>query len=369
MISESVAVTGKRLFHPIPHANTFGATAPTLAADFPPERTHDNEINRQYNERWAYALSVISGWAYAEGQVLADKLQFYGFPDCTVEQIDIENPAMLIVATAFFIRDRSKRVGVIAFRGTEPTSLINWLTDANTVEYRFGDGGYVHSGFFLNLEALWGDVVEAIDTAVKEGLKELYVTGHSLGGAMAVIASARLCQQNREWARRLRGVYTYGQPMVGDGAFRSTCASLFGNAAFPYRHVYRNDVVPCLPPTSIDRTFVHFGDCRIAGSYDDRWHRNKRRDRRADLFGLASILASFVTSRIDALHRISVPYSLDDHSPLGYIEVSRNSVPGVATRTNPNGQQGQSVLTRLASNTLHSFGAVIARKEARDASR
>jgi lipase (class 3) len=284
-----------------------------------------------YDPRWAYALAVISGWAYAEGQLVADQLQYYGFAGCTVTELAVSNPAMLIVSTAYFIQSADKRVGVLAFRGTEPTSLINWLTDADTAKYTFaGDRNvHVHSGFFANVEAVWGDVVDVVHPALQSGLEELYVTGHSLGGAMAVVAAARIFDGSgpedpyASWRSALRGVYTYGQPMVGDAGFKAKFEGLFG--AFLYRHIYDDDVVPCLPPTSVDSTFVHFGGRRAAATPEDSWRLDPL-DRRADILAFGSILESFLTRRIDALHGVHVPYSLDDHSPRGYIDVSRNSL-------------------------------------------
>jgi hypothetical protein len=312
-------------FHPTPRLVHVLFDQPSaLGTDFPaPKR------DTTYDPDWAYALSVVAGWAYADGQVFADQLQYYGFAGCTVDEISVSNPALLIVATAFFIQSADKRVGVLAFRGTEPTSLINWLTDADTAKYAFA-GGYVHSGFFSNVESIWGDIVDVIQPRFDAGLEELYITGHSLGGAMSVVAAARIFAEEGatspmvRWRSALRGIYTFGQPIVGDGAFRSTFASQFGS--FLYRHIYDDDVVPCLPPTSVDSTFVHFGEKRIAAAVSDAWQLNTEPDRRATLTSLVSIFESFLTRRIDAFQNVNVSYSLDDHSPRGYIDVSRNSI-------------------------------------------
>jgi Lipase (class 3) len=311
-----------------------------------------------YDPKWAYALAVISGWAYAEGQILADQLQYYGFAKCTVTELAVSNPAMLIVATAYFVQSEDKRVGVLAFRGTEPTSLVNWLTDADTAKYTFGStpNVHVHSGFFSNVEALWGDIVDVVHPAFEDGLEELYITGHSLGGAMAVVAAARIFDDDApehpyaKWRSGLRGVYTYGQPIVGDGGFKAKFDARFG--AFLYRHIYDDDVVPCLPPTSVDSTFVHFGQRRAAATREDLWSLNPV-DRRADLLAFGSILESFLTRRIDALHGVNVPYSLDDHSPSGYIDVSRNSLRPATPRAVALKSTRPAILGRLLWKATH----------------
>jgi hypothetical protein len=330
----------------------FGS-ASALGPSFPSPKA-----DRSYDPKWAYALATISGWAYSEGQILADQLQYYGFAGCTVTQVAVSNPAMLIVATAYFVRSADKRVGVLAFRGTEPTSLINWLTDADTAKYTFGGSKdvHVHSGFFSNVEALWGDIVDVVHPAFEDGLEELYITGHSLGGAMAVVAAARIFDDDGphhpydRWRSALRGVYTYGQPIVGDGGFKARFDGLFG--AFLYRHIYDDDVVPCLPPTSVDSTFVHFGVRRAAATREDSWALNPC-DRRADLLAFASIVESFLTRRIDALHGVHVPYSLDDHSPRGYIDVSRNSINPATPRAVALKPTRPAILGRLLWKATH----------------
>lgn len=333
-----------------PHALTSAfASAPVLEADFPMRKT-----DTAYDSKWAYALAVLSGWSYAEGQVLADRIQYYGFPGATVTQLSVANPALTIVATAHFVLSRDQRVGVLSFRGTEPANLMNWLTDADTAKYVFGkDGGHVHSGFFANVEALWADIVEHVDPAIRGGLEELYITGHSLGGAMAVVAAARIFEGGEpyeRWRGAIRGVYTYGQPIVGDAGFKAKFEPRFGS--FLFRHVYRHDVVPGLPPNAVDTTFVHFGQRRAALGPGDTWKLDAI-DRRADMHAIASILGSFITQRIDALNGIELPFSMDDHSPRGYIDVSRNSIPGAPHRAVALDPSPSAIVQRLLWKATH----------------
>jgi len=342
----------KGQYQPTPPATAaLFASTPVLGGAFP-----ERKSNTDYDPKWAYALSVLSGWSYAEGQLLADRIQYHGFAGATVTEISVVNPALCIVATAFFVRSRDGRVGVLAFRGTEPTSLMNWLTDADTTKYVFGkDGGHVHSGFYANVEALWGDISDLVDPAIRSGLEELYITGHSLGGAMAVVAAARIFDgsgndPHGSWRSAIRGIYTYGQPIVGDVGFKNRFDPLFGR--FLYRHVYDHDVVPCLPPASVDASFVHFGERRAAASAEDTWAINPI-DRRADVLALASIVESFITRRIDAFNGIKAAFSMDDHSPRGYIDVSRNSVGGASPRAVALNPSRSAIVERLLWRATH----------------
>ncbi|MFO0449119.1 MAG: lipase family protein, partial [Pseudomonadota bacterium] len=73
------------------------------------------------------------------------------------------------------------------------------------------------------------------------GAPTLVLTGHSLGGALAVIAAA-------EWLNKYRigSIYTYGQPAAGKGYFTGFMQENFDNRF--YRFVNDDDIVPMVPP-------------------------------------------------------------------------------------------------------------------------
>src|SRR5687768_5156739 len=124
---------------------------------------------------------------------------------------------MLVVARAYLIRSCDGSTAILSFRGTEPVNLVNWLGNADTLGKTIY-GGCVHHGFFTNVEALWDYIDTAVDTAITgkqpaargctvvltpgpvptgpqrselRPLQHLYITGHSLGGALAVLAAAK----------------------------------------------------------------------------------------------------------------------------------------------------------------------------------
>ncbi|MFT3922794.1 MAG: lipase family protein [Myxococcales bacterium] len=280
-----------------------------------------------YDPKIAYLTSVISGWSYSDAETMGRQLAFYGLPECTVRQFNVVNRAMLIVASAYYVRSRDGKIGVLAFRGTVPEDVMNWLTDANTSLRNFSFGK-VHAGFFANLQPLWGELMEELDNSLtRQGdrapIENLYITGHSLGAAMAVIAAARLCSNDYEtFQPMLRGVYTFGQPAAGDSAFGAHCESRFKL----YRHVYRADVVPHLPPQSVG-PYSHFGYEFLAT--EDGWQNvSPAMGKLAGVLTGAALSAAFdfVTRRITFLRHFRFPYSMDDHGPEGYISTSRNSL-------------------------------------------
>jgi hypothetical protein len=145
---------------------------------------------------------------------------------------------------------------VIAFRGTK--DLANWITDAEFLREHIPTGG-VHRGFLAAVDSvlpLIKDCLSGAGTACpqlhtvgtarplpvdKKNLKPLVLTGHSLGGALAIVCGYFLAEQDYP----LHSIYTYGQPRVGDAAFAADFAVLCGWKT--YRVVNQNDVVPRLP--------------------------------------------------------------------------------------------------------------------------
>jgi hypothetical protein len=130
---------------------------------------------------------------------------------------------------------------VLAFRGSDPLTLPNWVTDAvvRLVE-REEYVGRVHLGFSSVLRRTWDKVESVLDAAAD---KPLFLTGHSMGGALSVLTGCRLAKAGRPPV----ATYTFGAPRVGDRAF---CA---GYALPTYRVVNGLDLVPEMPLASVKR--------------------------------------------------------------------------------------------------------------------
>jgi hypothetical protein len=84
-----------------------------------------------------------------------------------------------------------------------------------------------------------------------------------MGGAIATLFPAVLAMHKETWLlERLEGVYTFGQPRVGDGEFKRFMESQMQKHKFKYvRFVYCNDVITRLPIDDSTFLFKHFGTC------------------------------------------------------------------------------------------------------------
>jgi len=146
---------------------------------------------------------------------------------------------------------------VIAFRGTQPYSngtqdeaaqqltIQDWLNDANFAPQTDAELGQVHKGFRDAFYNLWPGILNQIRAwqgAGKLGPQvKVYVTGHSKGGALAMLAALKL---RVEKVLPVTEVDTFAAPRVGAADFASRYAAQGINGV---RYENQDDVVPHVP--------------------------------------------------------------------------------------------------------------------------
>lgn len=123
-----------------------------------------------------------------------------------------EHRVFLCGATKAFLLV-SDDVAVLSFRGTGRRVYTN-LIDNMLIPLRpWRAGGRAHAGFARALERAWPE----IHAALQRLDLPLYVTGHSLGAALATLAAS---------LTPARALYTFGGPRVGDAGFAEALAGL-----------------------------------------------------------------------------------------------------------------------------------------------
>lgn len=188
------------------------------------------------------------------------------------------------------------RYAALVLRGTnDPT---DWLTDFRVIPAGWAGHGDVHKGFAKALEVIWDKVTGSLDKNVPADCP-LFITGHSLGAALATLAAS---------LRKPRGLYTFGSPRVGDKDFGAT---LSGVGVF--RVANNRDMVTTVPPPL---PFRHVGELHyitheggmLVNPDDDAVARDRlKRDR----FSFASF--DFKKLFTDA------PEPIADHAPVNYV--------------------------------------------------
>lgn len=127
---------------------------------------------------------------------------------------------------------------VVAFRGTDDWG--DWLTNLNVL-FKKSPLGYVHRGFLRATESFWPELAGCV-RETRTSQQAVWVTGHSLGGALAVLASVKLSLED---GIPIVGLYTFGQPPVGTTGFGSRFAERCSYGL--YRFVNHTDAVSDVP--------------------------------------------------------------------------------------------------------------------------
>ena len=131
---------------------------------------------------------------------------------------------------------------VLVCRGTEgKLADIRTDTQCPLVNWPLGSTCKAHQGFSTEADVILADLHQQQPQA---GLmRPLWITGHSLGGALAILLALQL---SKKPGCKLAGVVTFGQPKVGDAQLSQTITAQL--LPFYRRYVNQRDIVPKLPP-------------------------------------------------------------------------------------------------------------------------
>jgi triacylglycerol lipase len=160
--------------------------------------------------------------------------------------------------TCGIIGERDDAV-ILAFAGTDPGIWQNLATDFNPLPQAGSD---VHEGFRLAASAARPEIEQAVGLCRQSG-KPLFITGHSLGAALAGLAA----QMAFSDATPPRAVYVFGMPRVGGVRFEASYDVDLG--AVTYRLVHGIDLVARVPMSEIG--FRHVGrvlQCAAGTKFD-----------------------------------------------------------------------------------------------------
>jgi hypothetical protein len=176
----------------------------------------------------------------------------------SVRELNIEAQIEVVIRNRVVIMiTRLQQVIFISLRGTT-RSFADFKADldARKVKYSLGLGesARLHRGFFDAVLECFDEVVEKVKLLNKDDRVPIYVTGHSLGGAMAAVFHALLAEVDFPIRRHRRRIpsslscYTFGMPRYGDLSAKFLLPQPF--------HIFNElDAIPTLPPT-----FLGFAD-------------------------------------------------------------------------------------------------------------
>ncbi|CAO3685438.1 unnamed protein product [Umbelopsis ramanniana] len=168
--------------------------------------------------------------------------------------------------------------------------------------------------------------------STRHGRKRLFITGHSLGGALSTIFLAKMLQSNSELLQIFAGLYTFGHPKIADTDFAKTFSPRMSSKIF--HHAYNNDIVTRVPShdnySSPPGTLVFIDSAFNITLYPPNPLTNEPVPIRPISFlHLSGLLNRHIIARLvsDSLVRIILrvvfPFFVNDHFPSDYCEALR----------------------------------------------
>lgn len=230
-----------------------------------------------YADRTALLMAVMCRYAYTRFEATAAGERLLRL-QLSPHGLKLKG-AFAAGGTEGFVAENDE-LAILAFRGT--TDAADWRTNLDAkrltslAEVPGRPAVCVHQGFHRAYTAV-EEPVRALLDGIRD--KPIYITGHSLGGAVAVVATACLARDE------IAACYTFGAPRVGDRSLDAIVKPPH------YRIVNGWDVVPLVPFVAMG--FHQGGDPRYikAGSEDAaRWNRPVLRTLFIDLVFLFTVL-------------------------------------------------------------------------------
>lgn len=140
---------------------------------------------------------------------------------------------------------------LVVFSGTDIRNIRDLESDADALypvrreRYSAAGDALAHRGFARDLDAVWDAITDEVKSHAggggAEAAKPVWIAGHSRGGAFATLAAAAWAQDRNI---DVAGLYTYGQPRVGNAAFARALDAL--NITY-CRVINEHDLVPAIP--------------------------------------------------------------------------------------------------------------------------
>jgi triacylglycerol lipase len=257
-------------------------------------------------------FSLSNAWWLAEISRLTYHPDFYLKKDINCGSFDYELLGFIdnqITSTQVAILKVNYNMPclVIAFRGTD--EIENWNTNVHAYQSSFNDIGKVHSGF----KKAYLSIKKELHEYLKNNTLPVFITGHSLGAALAILATSEVYPDEH-----FDSCYTFGSPRVGNLEFFDSvkCQQI-------YRVINNCDVVTTVPIDFTAIKYKHIGTPYLindSGDLIDKLNEDEIYSyQKSKLSGLKDYAISKIFNNGSKSIKDDLPAFLADHSPINYV--------------------------------------------------
>jgi pimeloyl-ACP methyl ester carboxylesterase len=205
---------------------------------------------------WASQLAYETDAGPAKVRAITDR---WGLGAATIIKTDETDTPLTRTRGVVF---EAKNATIVAFAGTDPLVLPNLITDFNLgwsgllqwIPWRDNVWKTAHRGFEMATDAAWNQISSLLSGW--QG-KPVFITGHSLGAAIAMLTADRT-----DTGTNPPVVYTFGQPRAFIASKAKEYDARMGHRSFRMRH--GDDIVPAVPPAFLG--YRHAGRYLSCGS-------------------------------------------------------------------------------------------------------
>lgn len=229
---------------------------------YDPEAFDGFLADRDFRRQTAKAMAWLSQLAYETDEPEKIKNVLSNWQLRLVDDVISEKVSTVLpIARTCAFAAAGRGATFIAFAGTDPLVLANWISD---LDIDLASSGTTEG--FTDAASIAWKPLDRVVRARSDAEKALFVTGHSLGAALAIVTALRLTSNP---VTGVDAVYAFGTPRPGNGDFARRYNASLGTTT--YRLVHGDDIVATVAPSELG--FRHVGrylHCGPQGKFDSR---------------------------------------------------------------------------------------------------
>ncbi|XP_052769068.1 uncharacterized protein LOC128209186 [Mya arenaria] len=209
----------------------------------------DDGFRSDFNSSEVYTNAFLASVAYAEPEYV-QKCLHHSLPDHDFEMYEAIGRKCDGVfdykeCFAYTAVSHKRKLIIVSFRGTAAYKQLAEEIFRSVFSEPFKQYGYVDSYFKYAFERLYPCIKKSVQTLVtKHSNYDVFVTGHSLGGAIASLAAISLREGDLVTDDKI-SLYTFGMPRAGS---REYAFNFDKKVRKSWRIVHYRDMVSFLPP-------------------------------------------------------------------------------------------------------------------------